>query len=62
VAPADALRARAAEYELLGAWYEERAPIDRESGPAAIGFVVVAIVLREIAEVLDGLEGEFEAA
>lgn len=59
---AEALRARAGDYELLALWHEERASLDPESGPAATGFMVVAIALRELAEALDEVEGEREAA
>ena len=57
--PADALRARAAEYELLAAWHAERGPLCPASATSAVGFIVAAIVLREVAL---ALEDELEAA
>lgn len=50
--PAEALLDRAREYELLAAWHDERAPLSGESATSAVGFIVVAIVLREVAEAL----------
>ena len=55
---AEALRDRAREYELLAAWHGERALLSRESATSAVGFIVVAIVLREVALALDEDEGE----
>jgi hypothetical protein len=52
VSPADALLDRARDYELLAAWHAERGPLSPESATSAIGFLVVAIVLREVAEAL----------
>ena len=49
----DVLLAKAREYEILAASCVERAPLDPESGRAAVEFVVVALVLREVAEALD---------
>lgn len=49
---AEALLARARDYELLAAWHSERGPVSWESATSAVGFVVVAIVLREVAEAL----------
>ena len=50
--PAEALLERAREYELLAAWHAERGPLSPESATSAVGFLVVAIVLREVAEAL----------
>ncbi len=47
------LLAKAYEYELLAAFHAERASVSVASGPAAAGFTVVAIVLREVANALD---------
>jgi hypothetical protein len=44
---------KASEYELLAASYSERASFDPENGRAAVGFTLAALVLRELAEVLD---------
>jgi hypothetical protein len=44
---------KAREYEILAASYAERASFDREEGRAAVGFTLAALVLRELAEVLD---------
>lgn len=44
---------KAREYEILAASYSERASLDRENGRAAVGFTLAALVLRELAEVLD---------
>jgi hypothetical protein len=59
VTPADALRERAREYELLAAWHAERGPFSPASATSAVGFIVAAIVLREVALALDD---DFEAA
>jgi hypothetical protein len=61
VTSADALRSRAQEYELLAAWHDERAAVSAESAGAAIGFLVAAIVMREVASALDE-DGERWAA
>jgi len=50
---AERLLAKAHEYEVLAASYEERSSFDPENRQAAIGFTVVAIVLREVADALD---------
>jgi hypothetical protein len=54
VDPADALNQKAREYELLAASHAERAPLGAAGGDAqsATAFTVIAIVLREVAEVL----------
>ena len=59
MSPAEALLHRAREYELLAAWHAERGPVCPESASSAAGFLVVAIVLYEVAALLDD---EFEAA
>ena len=53
---ADALRERAREYELLSAWHDERAGASAEHEGAAVGFLVAAIIMREVAAALDGEE------
>ena len=53
VTPAEALLSRAREYELLAAWHDERGPQSSESAVSAVGFLVVAIVLREVAPSFD---------
>jgi hypothetical protein len=50
---AEALRLRAQDYELLAEWHAERAPIDPASARSAVGFIVIAIALREVALALD---------
>jgi len=40
VTPAEALLARARDYELLAAWYDERAALSSECSAAAVGFLV----------------------
>jgi hypothetical protein len=52
VSPAEALLDRARDYELLAAWHAERGPLSPESATSAVGFIVVAIVLREVADAL----------
>jgi hypothetical protein len=59
VAPAEALLSRARDYELLAASHGERGSISAESAASAVGFLVVAIVLREVAA---SLEDDLEAA
>jgi hypothetical protein len=56
VTAAEALLSRARDYELLAAWYDERAALSSECSAAAVGFLVAAIVLREVAACLDDLE------
>jgi hypothetical protein len=52
---AERLGEKAREYEVLAASHTERAPLGAagEHAAAATAFTVVAIVLREVAEVLD---------
>ena len=52
---ADLLNEKAREYEVLAASHIERAPLGEAEvhAAAAAGFVVVAIVLREVAGVLE---------
>jgi hypothetical protein len=50
---AERLLAKAHEYEVLAASYEERSSFDAENGRAALGFTVVALVLREVADALE---------
>ena len=52
MSPTEALLDRARDYELLAAWHAERGPLCPESATSAVGFIVVAIVLREVAEAL----------
>jgi hypothetical protein len=59
VSPAEALLHRAREYELLAAWHGERAPVCPDSARSAVGFLVVAIALYEVAA---HLQDDFEAA
>jgi len=54
----DRLNEKAREYEVLAAWHAERAPIGAagargEHSASATAFVVVAIVLREVAGALE---------
>ena len=44
---------KAREYEVLAASYSERAAFDPENGRAAVGFTLAALVLRELADVLE---------
>jgi hypothetical protein len=53
VTPAEILLSRARDYELLAAWHGERGSVSSDSGTSAVGFLVVAIVLREVAVSLD---------
>ena len=53
------LRRRASDYELLAAWHVERSADDPAHRTAADALAAVAIVLREIA---DAVEGERLAA
>jgi hypothetical protein len=53
VTPAEALLSRARDYELLAAWHGERGAVSSDSATSAVGFLVVAIVLREVAASLD---------
>jgi hypothetical protein len=56
---ADRLFEKARHYEALAASYAERAPIEPperrlEFGTSAVAFTVTALILRELASVLDG--------
>jgi hypothetical protein len=53
VSLAEFLRTKSGEYELLAEWHAERAPVDDQHFVACQAMVVVGIVLREIAEVID---------
>lgn len=57
--PAEALLGRARDYELLAAWHGERGSVSPECATSAVGFLVVAIVLREVAA---SLEDDLESA
>jgi hypothetical protein len=52
------LRTKSSEYELLAEWHAERAPLDDEHLAACQAMAVVGIVLREVAEAIDGEWGE----
>ena len=60
---ADRLFEKARHYETLAASYGERAPITEpperrlEYATSAVAFTVTAIILRELASVLDGEDG-----
>ena len=56
---AEVLLSRARDYELLAVWHSERGPVSAESASSAVGFLVVAIALREVAA---SLEDDLEAA
>jgi hypothetical protein len=47
------LRRRAADYETLAEWHVERAAGDPRYGDAADALVAIAIVLHELAELLE---------
>src|SRR5690242_11399775 len=49
---AERLLEKAHEYEVLAASYEERCSFDPENKRVAVGFTVIAIVLREVADAL----------
>jgi hypothetical protein len=53
VETSERLLEKAHEYEVLAASFAERAEFDPENKRTAVGFTVVAIVLREVAEALD---------
>ena len=61
MSPAEALRERAREYELLAAWHAERGPVSPASATSAVGCIVAAIVLREVALALDEDEERWAA-
>ena len=52
------LRTKSSEYELLAEWHRERAPLDGQHGAASQAMLVVAIVLREVAEAIEVEWGE----
>jgi hypothetical protein len=56
------LRRRAREYELIAEWHVERAAGDPRYGDAADSLVAIAIVLHELAEMLDDELLEQDAA
>lgn len=47
------VRARARDYETLAEWHVERAAGDPRYGDAADALVAIAIVLHELADLLD---------
>jgi len=47
------IRQRAREYELLAEWHVERAAGDPRYGDAADSLVAIAIVLHELADLLE---------
>jgi hypothetical protein len=49
----EVLRTKSSEYELLAEWDAERAPLDDQHVVACQAMIVVGIVLREVAEVID---------
>jgi hypothetical protein len=49
------LREKSSEYDLLAEWHAERAPLDASSAVAANSFLIVGIVLREVAELFEEL-------
>ena len=53
MAAIDRIRARAHDYETLAEWHVERAAGDPRYGDAADSLVAIAIVLHELAEMLD---------
>jgi hypothetical protein len=53
VTPAEHIRRRAREYELLAEWHVERAAGDPRYGDAADSLVAIAIVLHELADLFD---------
>jgi hypothetical protein len=52
------LRVKSSEYELLAEWHAERAPMDDQHFLAYQAMLVVGIVLREVADAVDGEWGE----
>ena len=56
------LRRRASEYELLAEWHAERSAGDPRYGDAADSLVAIAIVLHELAELLEDEFSERGAA
>jgi hypothetical protein len=51
------LRTKSSEYELLAEWHAERAPLDDEHLVASQAMAAVGIVLREVADAIDGESG-----
>jgi hypothetical protein len=47
------LLAKACEYELMAVSLSDAASLADENEPAAVGFIVTAIVLREVAHALE---------
>lgn len=56
------LRTKSSEYELLAEWHAERAPLDDEHFVACQAMAVVGIVLREVAQAIDGDANQLLAA
>jgi len=56
------IRRRARDYETLAEWHVERAAGDPRYGDAADSLVAIAIVLHELADVLDDELLERDAA
>jgi len=54
----DLLIGKARDYEVLAAWYAERAALEpgAQHLATATAFTVAAIILREVAAALDGFE------
>jgi hypothetical protein len=53
VTPAEFLRTKSGEYELLAEWHVERAPVDDQHLVACQAMLVVGIVLKEVAEAME---------
>ena len=49
---------KSSEYELLAEWHAERAPMDDQHLLDYQAMLVVGIVLREVADAVDGEWGE----
>ena len=58
----DLIRRRARDYETLAEWHVERAAGDPRYGDAADSLVAIAIVLHELAELLEDEFSERGAA
>ena len=56
--PAEFLRTKSGEYELLAEWHAERAALDDEHFVACQAMAVVGIVLKEVADAIDVESGE----
>lgn len=52
------LRERSSDYGTLALWHAERAPMDAEHAEAARAFLIVGIVVREIADAMEEGDGE----